>query len=57
MSRYPGNQNDLINAVATAAGAKNIPVIVVTMGGGPVDVTLVKNNSKIAGLIWCGYVW
>lgn len=50
---YPGNQNDLINAVAKAANGK--PITVITMGGGPIDVTLIKNNSAIASLIWCGY--
>lgn len=50
---YPGNQNDLINAVSKAAAGK--PITVITMGGGPIDVTLIKNNSAIQSLVWCGY--
>jgi len=49
---YPGMQNDFINHVAATAKK---PIAVVTMGGGPVDVTLVKNNSNIGSLMWCGY--
>ena len=52
---YPGNQSFLMETVAAAASLQNKPVIVVTMGGGPVDLSLAKSNSNISAIIWCGY--
>ncbi len=47
----PGNQNELINAVA----AVNPNTIVVIQGMGMVEVEQFKNNPKIAGIIFTGY--
>ena len=51
----PGTQDDLIAKVAHAATAAGIPVAVVTMGGGPVDVTAAKENTDVGAIMWCGY--
>jgi beta-glucosidase len=47
----PGNQNELINAVA----AVNPNTIVVIQGMGMVEVEQFKNNPNIAGIIFTGY--
>ncbi|HLP16984.1 MAG TPA: glycoside hydrolase family 3 C-terminal domain-containing protein, partial [Bacteroidota bacterium] len=47
----PGNQNELINAVAGV----NPNTIVVIQGMGMVEVEQFKNNPNIAGIIFTGY--
>jgi beta-glucosidase-like glycosyl hydrolase len=47
----PGNQNDLIKAVA----AVNPNTIVVIQGMGMVEVEQFKNNPNVAGIIFTGY--
>jgi beta-glucosidase len=49
--KLPGNQNELINAVA----AVNPNTIVVIQGMGMVEVEQFKNNPNIAGIIFTGY--
>jgi len=49
----PDNQDALIAAVATAAAGK--PVAMVTMGGGPVDVSAARDNTCVGAIMWCGY--
>ena len=51
----PLNQDAYIAAVASAAAKKSLPVIVVSMGGGPVDLSACKANSAIGAIMWCGY--
>ncbi|KAG0476180.1 hypothetical protein HPP92_013021 [Vanilla planifolia] len=48
----PGKQEDLIHAVASVSKK---PLILVLMGGGPLDVSFAKEDSRIAGIIWIGY--
>ncbi|XP_060193396.1 probable beta-D-xylosidase 7 isoform X2 [Lycium barbarum] len=48
----PGQQEILINAVAQAAVK---PVILVLVGGGPIDISFAKKNPKIGGILWIGY--
>lgn len=48
----PGQQEGLIRAVAAAAKR---PVILVLLGGGPVDVSFAKNDPKIGSILWAGY--
>ena len=47
----PGLQEKLVFEVAKTA---NGPVVLVIMSGGPIDVSFVKNISKIA-VVWVGY--
>jgi beta-glucosidase len=47
----PGNQNDLIKAVA----AVNPNTIVVIQGMGMVEIEPIKNNPNVAGIIFTGY--
>ena len=47
----PGNQNELINAVASV----NPNTIVVIQGMGIVEVEQFKNNPNVAGIIFTGY--
>lgn len=51
----PGNQDDFVKQVAAAAAKKKIPVAVVVMGGGPVDVSAIKANPDVNAIMWCGY--
>lgn len=51
----PDGQDTLIDAVASAAAARSSPVAVVTMGGGPVDVTGARDNATVGAIMWCGY--
>lgn len=51
----PDKQDDLIAAVAAAAAKANKPVSLVSMNGGPLDLSAVKANAAIASIMWCGY--
>ena len=54
--RGADNQDAFITAVAKAAAAKKIPVTVVVMGGGPVDISAsCKDNADVGAIMWCGY--
>jgi beta-D-xylosidase 4 len=48
---WPGNQLDLVQQLSQ--GGK--PMVVVQMGGGQVDSSSIKANSKIGSLVWGGY--
>lgn len=48
----PGKQPMLITSVAKAAKR---PVVLVLLGGSPMDVTFAKNNRKIGSILWVGY--
>lgn len=48
----PGKQMHLIKAVAHAS--KN-PLILLLMGGGPLDISFAKRDPKIASVLWIGY--
>ncbi|XP_072987195.1 probable beta-D-xylosidase 6 [Typha latifolia] len=48
----PGKQMDLINRI-TAVNKK--PLVLVLMGGGPIDVSFAKQNPWIASILWIGY--
>eukprot|EP01043_Picozoa_sp_COSAG02_P022809 COSAG02_NODE_1196_length_13929_cov_17.931039_10_plen_517_part_00 len=51
----PGNQDALITDVATAASKKRVPVVLVVMSGGQVDISEHQNNPHIGAIVWCGY--
>lgn len=48
----PGRQMDLISAVSTASKK---PVILVLLGGGPIDISFAKVNPRIGSILWIGY--
>ncbi|KAL7262437.1 hypothetical protein ACSBR1_000752 [Camellia fascicularis] len=48
----PGRQMDLISAVSSASKAA---IILILMGGGPIDVSFAKENPEIASILWIGY--
>ncbi|XP_002527213.3 probable beta-D-xylosidase 6 [Ricinus communis] len=48
----PGKQMALVSYVAAASKK---PVILVLTGGGPVDVSFAKRDSRIASILWIGY--
>ena len=48
----PGFQEKLVMEVAMAAKGT---VILVVMSAGPIDISFVKNVSKIGGILWIGY--
>lgn len=48
----PGHQQELISKVASASKG---PTILVLMSGGPVDISFVKNDPRIGGILWVGY--
>ena len=52
----PLNQDAMVAAVAAAvAGKGKTPPAVVTMNGGPLDLSAIKANAKTPSLVWCGY--
>ena len=51
----PDNQDAMITAVAAAAAKASKPVTLVSMNGGPLDLSAVKANAAIASIMWCGY--
>lgn len=48
----PDNQDALVAQVAEAV---QVPVVVVIMSGGPLDVSAIKNSSRVGAIIFCGY--
>ncbi|CAM8937633.1 unnamed protein product [Rhodiola kirilowii] len=48
----PGQQNQLITAVANAAKG---PVILVIMSAGGMDVQFAKDDPKVTSILWVGY--
>ncbi|XP_058080553.1 probable beta-D-xylosidase 6 isoform X2 [Magnolia sinica] len=48
----PGKQMDLVLAVAHASKR---PIVVILMGGGPLDVSFAKDHPLIASILWVGY--
>lgn len=48
----PGKQMDLVTVIANAS--KN-PVVLVLMGGGPVDISFAKDDPLVASILWIGY--
>ena len=48
----PGEQMDLVNAIAKVSKK---PLVLVLMGGGPVDITFAKDNPGIGSILWIGY--
>jgi beta-D-xylosidase 4 len=51
----PGNQDALITDVATAASKKGVPVVLVVMSGGQIDISEHQANPHIGAIVWCGY--
>lgn len=48
----PGKQMQLVNRMASVTKR---PLVLVLMGGGPIDVSFAKQNKGIGGIIWIGY--
>ncbi|RDX62458.1 putative beta-D-xylosidase 7, partial [Mucuna pruriens] len=48
----PGKQEELIQSVAQAS---KLPVVLVFLCGGPVDITSAKFNHKVGAILWAGY--
>ncbi|KAF3389894.1 putative exo-1,4-beta-xylosidase xlnD [Talaromyces pinophilus] len=48
---WPGNQLDLIEQLSQTGK----PLVVLQMGGGQVDSSSIKANSKVNALVWGGY--
>lgn len=48
---WPGNQLDLIQQLSQTGK----PLVVLQMGGGQVDSSSLKANSKVGALVWGGY--
>nr|XP_023904908.1 probable beta-D-xylosidase 6 [Quercus suber]POE44902.1 putative beta-d-xylosidase 6 [Quercus suber] len=48
----PGKQMDLISAVSSASES---PIILILLGGGPIDVSFAKVNPQIGSVLWIGY--
>ncbi|CAN6459457.1 unnamed protein product [Victoria cruziana] len=48
----PGKQQDLALAIAKVSRR---PVILVLVGGGPVDVSFARDNELISSILWIGY--
>ncbi|KAG2573547.1 hypothetical protein PVAP13_7KG260600 [Panicum virgatum] len=48
----PGKQMNLIHTVASVTKK---PLVLVLLGGGPVDVSFAKHDPRIASILWLGY--
>lgn len=48
----PGKQMDLVNVIAHSSKK---PVVLVLMGGGPLDISFAKVDPRIASILWIGY--
>lgn len=50
----PGVQQQLVDQVVSCADA-TAKIIVAVMSGGPVDITAIRDNSRIGAIFWVGY--
>ncbi|XP_023518814.1 probable beta-D-xylosidase 6 [Cucurbita pepo subsp. pepo] len=48
----PGKQMTLISSLASVSKK---PIILVLTGGGPLDISFAKKDSRIASILWIGY--
>lgn len=48
----PGKQMDLVSNIARVSKR---PLILILMGGGPLDVSFAKEDPQIASILWVGY--
>ncbi|KAL8162567.1 hypothetical protein V2J09_014056 [Rumex salicifolius] len=48
----PGKQMELVNKVAAVC---KHPLVLVLTGGGPLDISFAKEDSRIASILWVGY--
>lgn len=48
----PGKQMALVSSVAAVSKK---PVILVLIGGGPLDVSFAKLDPRVASILWIGY--
>lgn len=48
----PGKQMELVK---TIAGVSKKPLILVLLGGGPIDVSFAKEDPLVASILWIGY--
>lgn len=48
----PGRQEELVSAIASISKK---PLILVLMGGGPLDVSFAKDDPRIGAILWIGY--
>ncbi|KAI3883598.1 hypothetical protein MKX03_016280 [Papaver bracteatum] len=48
----PGKQMDLISAISKVSKR---PLVLILTGGGPLDITFVKEDPRIASILWVGY--
>lgn len=47
----PGRQMDLVSSVASVSKK---PIILVLIGGGPLDISFAKKDSRVASILWIG---
>ena len=52
---WPGKQQQLIQAVASAAHSGNKPVVLVLVSGGGIDVSEERDSGDIGAILWAGY--
>eukprot|EP00268_Persea_americana_P066907 TRINITY_DN9157_c0_g1_i1.p1 TRINITY_DN9157_c0_g1~~TRINITY_DN9157_c0_g1_i1.p1 ORF type:complete len:794 (-),score=128.40 TRINITY_DN9157_c0_g1_i1:89-2470(-) len=48
----PGRQMDLISSITRVCKK---PLVLILMGGGPLDVSFAKEDPRIASILWVGY--
>ncbi|CAL9051761.1 unnamed protein product [Musa banksii] len=48
----PGKQMDLVRSIASVSKK---PLILVLIGGGPIDVSFAKEDPLVASILWIGY--
>jgi len=49
---WPGVQEKMITTVASCSSK---PVVLVVFGGGPIDLTSMRDNNQIGAILWAGY--
>lgn len=48
----PGKQMDLVSSMASVSKK---PIVLVLVGGGPLDISFVKKDPRVASILWIGY--
>ena len=43
----PGNQDALVRTVSSAAAKRGVPVVLLTMNGGPIDLSMARDSNSV----------
>ena len=51
----PGAQHELLSALSAAAGQASIPLVVVVVAGGAIDLSMPRDDANVSAILLAGY--